>query len=341
MPRPRRELPVRTDAVAPLLELCARGGVDPVRLQRRFRLPEDARARPEVELPPTELGALFDAAARELGDGAVGLHLAESGLQPSRYGVAELAARASPTLGDALERLVRYGGLTGGTECALSAADPEGARFTLRFTGHPRGLSPHLDQWALAQVVAQARSLTGEPLAPLAVWFIHARVRDLEPLRAFFRTGRIHFGRPENGLLFPPDALALPLRSADARLLATADALAHRERSARPAGPGLGPRVAAVLRELVGEEPLRARAAATRLRMSVRTLQRRLEDEGTSFAALADGARREAAEALMGDPAVPLGEVAFRAGFSDFATFSRAFRRWTGQAPGAARTGTR
>jgi AraC-like DNA-binding protein len=73
--------------------------------------------------------------------------------------------------------------------------------------------------------------------------------------------------------------------------------------------------------------------------MSVRTLQRRLEDEGTSFGALADAARREAAEALIGDPDVPLAEVAFRAGFSDFGTFSRAFRRWTGKSPGAARDG--
>src|SRR5262245_17606698 len=93
VPRPRRELPVRTDAVAPLLEHCARGGVDPVRLQRRFRLPPSARTEAELDLPLRALGGLFDAAARELGDGALGVHLAESVL-PSRYSLAELAARA-------------------------------------------------------------------------------------------------------------------------------------------------------------------------------------------------------------------------------------------------------
>jgi len=338
VPRPRRELPVRTDAVAPLLEHCARGGVDPARLQRRFRLPASARTDPEIEIPPGVLGELFDAAARELGDGALGIHLAESVL-PSRYSLAELAARACATLGEALERLVRYAGLGGGVEAALAADDPAGARFTQRVPGHPRGVSAHLDQWALAQVLIQARALTGAPLSPRSVWFIHPRVRDLEPLRAFFRSGPIHFGRTENGMVLPREALQLPLRSADPRLLATADALAQRELSSgsRPASADLSPRVAAILRELVSEEPLRARAAATRLHMSVRTLQRRLEDEGTSFGALADAVRREEAEALIGDASVPLGEIAFRAGFSDFAAFSRAFRRWTGKAPGAAR----
>ncbi|HEY8209669.1 MAG TPA: AraC family transcriptional regulator ligand-binding domain-containing protein [Myxococcaceae bacterium] len=334
MPRPRREIPVRTDAVAPLLELCARGGVDPARFQRRFRLPEGARSEPEIEVAPGTLGELFDAAARELGDPALGVHLAES-VAPQRYSLAELAARASPTVGEALGRWVRYAALV---ECALVEGE-DGARFTQRFPGHPRGLSAHVDQWALAYVLVQVRALTGVEVVPRSVWFIHARVRDLEALIGFFRTRQIHFGRPENGMVLPREALSLPLRSADPRLLATADALARREPGGRPAGGAdLSPRVTVLLQELIaGDEPLRARAVATRLHMSVRTLQRRLEGEGASFGALADAVRRETAEALIGDVSVPLGEVAFRAGFSDFGTFSRAFRRWTGQSPGAAR----
>src|SRR5262249_20475115 len=149
----------------------------------------------------------------------------------------------------------------------------------------------------------QARALTGVMVAPRSVWFIHARVRDLEPLRAFFQSKEIHFGRPENGMALELAALGLPLKSADPRLLATAEALARRDLQAKPASSAdLAPRVAGVLRGLVSEEPLRARAVATRLHMSVRTLQRRLEDEGTSFGALADSVRREAAEALIGDP---------------------------------------
>lgn len=73
------------------------------------------------------------------------------------------------------------------------------------------------------------------------------------------------------------------------------------------------------------------------LRMSPRTLQRRLEDEGLRLSALIDDVRAQAARRHLEDPRIPLIDVAFRLGFSDLATFSRAFRRWTGMPPGAYR----
>ena len=71
--------------------------------------------------------------------------------------------------------------------------------------------------------------------------------------------------------------------------------------------------------------------------MSVRTLQRRLGEEGTSFAALVDEARHALSRELLGGTDLPLVEVASNLGFAEFATFSRAFKRWTGLAPGAYR----
>ena len=59
-----------------------------------------------------------------------------------------------------------------------------------------------------------------------------------------------------------------------------------------------------------------------------------MEAEGTSLTAVADETRAEVARELLADPALPLGEVAYRAGFADLATFSRAFKRWTGTSPG-------
>jgi AraC-like DNA-binding protein len=71
--------------------------------------------------------------------------------------------------------------------------------------------------------------------------------------------------------------------------------------------------------------------------MSVRTLQRRLGEEGTSFAALVDQARHQRSRLLIRSSELTLVEVATRVGFAEFATFSRAFKRWTGVAPGAYR----
>ncbi|MGB5735743.1 MAG: helix-turn-helix domain-containing protein [Thiohalocapsa sp.] len=71
--------------------------------------------------------------------------------------------------------------------------------------------------------------------------------------------------------------------------------------------------------------------------MSARTLHRRLAEVGTSFLATLEVVRRELAEQYTDDPTRSLSEISFLLGFSEQSAFSRAFRRWTGQAPSAVR----
>jgi len=73
---------------------------------------------------------------------------------------------------------------------------------------------------------------------------------------------------------------------------------------------------------------------ARAMHMSDRTLQRRLESEGTQLSDLVSLARRQLAERLLADETISLTEIAARTGFSELATFSRAFKRWTGKPPG-------
>ena len=70
------------------------------------------------------------------------------------------------------------------------------------------------------------------------------------------------------------------------------------------------------------------------MHMSARTLQLRLEQEDTQFSEVLDRARLGVARGLLLDPGVALSEAAVRLGFADLATFSRAFKRWTGKPPG-------
>jgi AraC-like DNA-binding protein len=76
---------------------------------------------------------------------------------------------------------------------------------------------------------------------------------------------------------------------------------------------------------------------ARRLGMSVRTLHRRLAEDGQSFQSLVSRARREAAETLLRADDHSLAEIAFLTGFSDQSAFTRAFKRWTGMTPAAFR----
>jgi AraC-like DNA-binding protein len=73
---------------------------------------------------------------------------------------------------------------------------------------------------------------------------------------------------------------------------------------------------------------------ASSMHMSARTLQRRLEDEGTRFGEVLEEVRARLARTWLRDPSLGLSEIAARLGFADLATFSRAFKRWTGMPPG-------
>jgi AraC-like DNA-binding protein len=66
-------------------------------------------------------------------------------------------------------------------------------------------------------------------------------------------------------------------------------------------------------------------------------LSRKLEQEGTSVVAIADGVRHETALAYVLDRRLELTEVAFLLGFSHVESFHRAFKRWTGETPVAYR----
>jgi len=73
------------------------------------------------------------------------------------------------------------------------------------------------------------------------------------------------------------------------------------------------------------------------LHMSVSTLQRHLATEGTSFQALKDQLRRDLAIVRLNTSTVPLAALAGELGFADSAAFQRAFKTWTGGAPGSYR----
>src|SRR5207245_70477 len=77
--------------------------------------------------------------------------------------------------------------------------------------------------------------------------------------------------------------------------------------------------------------------AAEQLHMSTSTLQRHLALEGTSFRALKDDLRRDLAIVRLNTSEVPLAALAAELGFADGPAFQRAFKTWTGSAPGSYR----
>jgi AraC-like DNA-binding protein len=348
---------MRSQLIAPTLALVrdARGAAAATALARRHDLPAGAADAPEVALPLAGLRALLDDAAATAGEPMLGVRLAER-FPRGGYGVVEFSCRSAPTIRAALARLVRYVALLNEL-VAVSLEDVRGAadaaapgRSTTRgraghavveqrIAGEPLCVGRHGNEFFVAHLVARARELSGVPVVPERAWFAHPAPADGEvaALCQAIGTTRVRFGAGANGLALAAALLDAPLASSDPPLLSILDDTAEKALAGRGGGARLIGLVRERIRAGLGEAPPSLAAVAATLRMSTRTLQRRLADDGVSFADLVDEVRRDLALDYVRDPRRPLGEVAFLLGYAELSPFLRAFKRWTGRTPAEVR----
>jgi len=93
-------------------------------------------------------------------------------------------------------------------------------------------------------------------------------------------------------------------------------------------------RIRRLLRSRLHDELPSLDEVARTLALTPQTLSRRLREEGQGFQALKDDLRRDAAIELLQRPDLTLLDIAAQIGFSEASTFHRAFKKWTGVAPG-------
>jgi AraC-like DNA-binding protein len=96
---------------------------------------------------------------------------------------------------------------------------------------------------------------------------------------------------------------------------------------------GFGGLVQQIVTRLLPDGYPNVQSVAEMVRVSARTLQRRLAEEGLTFAGVLARARFDVAQRMLEDPARKVIDVALDLGYSDHAHFTRAFVRWTGLAP--------
>jgi AraC-like DNA-binding protein len=340
MARPTKGPPVPSALVPALVRLVReRDAEGAALLALRLGIEPAEVDADEVAVAPETLEEALEAAADALSEPNLALRL-PADLRLRRYGLAELAARSATTVREGLSRMARYAPLVHpAIACALEETPAE-AIWRQRTPSRPRGIGRHAHEYALAYVLTCMRRDSGAPLALTRAWFAHPRPRDLGPLHRFFATQAIDFGCEDSGFALAAGELDLALATADPRLLVTADELADAAVRSLPRSTDLAGAVGLRVEALLpGEADIEA--VATAMHMSVRTLQRKLDAEGASFSEIVDEVRHRLACRWLADDRRTLSDVAFSLGFSDLATFSRAFKRWTGKPPGAWRLAER
>ncbi len=138
------------------------------------------------------------------------------------------------------------------------------------------------------------------------------------------------------GLVLPASTLDQPLKMADPRVFQEAAQICERELKKLEANESWAGRVRRLLLESQNDFPS-LQATARLLRVTPRTLHRRLGDEDTSFRAILDDVRYRLARDQLSAGVSSIEEIAFSLGYSDPANFRRAFKRWAGVPPSAMR----
>jgi len=163
--------------------------------------------------------------------------------------------------------------------------------------------------------------------------------------RPFRRETRYLFGRePTFAAGAPRIAFAAELASL-AVVRRRSDADAHARASLRaimlaPPAPTLHDELRGVLAAAQPFADLGVADAARRLGRSRASLARELARHGSTFQDIKDELRRDRAIALLAETSLDFAEIAERLGYSAASAFQRAFRQWTGVAPGALRSVT-
>lgn len=302
-------------------DVLARAGIDAARL-----------ARPDGQLTLGEVDRIWQAGAALTATPALGLAIGRQA-QPASFSLVGQVMMTAPDLGTALRDAVRLTPLIG--EGGLIEIDHEPGRVLMRYT-------PASADWvlkdmrvdaALGASLMLARMITGQDLCPVEVRLERTPPADAEPWATLFGAP-IRFAARQNALVWNLSQMAMPLRAADEavnRLL-----LAHAEDVCRErlAGGGTPAALRRVLQGLLAADRRpTVEAAASALNTSVRSLQRALDEAGSSFSAERDAVRLALARRYLSHPDLRVETVAARLGFAEAGVFVRAFRRWTGETP--------
>lgn len=304
-------------------------GVNSSAVLRRAGLPQGYGKESRVLLSTEELFALWRAIGEVASDPAIGLRLGTE-TKAERFHPIGIASLSCENFGAAMEQMARYKQLTCPEEIVQSKHDGEWCiqfRWLLANEIEP----PVLDECCFAWVLSTARVGTGACLSPVRVEFIQER--------RHVKTIERHFGCPvvcgasSNAIVFRAADAGRPFVTRNAELLGLLAPQFEEELKQESESDNFVERVRLAIQEkLTGQRPTIDDVAGT-LHMSSRTVQRRLQDEGSSFQKVLEEARHQLARHYLNNSVLELNEAAYLLGYNDASSFVRAFRTWEGVPP--------
>jgi AraC-like DNA-binding protein len=308
-------------------------GLDVQDVLRHASLPLDLFSRDQPTLTAGEYFRLWEAMQHLQNDPVFPLRLGQS-ISVEAFSPPIFACFCSANLNAALARLAQYKPLCGPLRLDVRL---DAQCTVVALTGLPQNapLPASLIATELVFLVYLARLATREPIAPKAV-HVEAQLPQSQAYEAFFRC-RVEVG-PFSGLTFLSEDARKPFLTANDKMWSVFEPDLRKRLADLNLRSTFRDRVRACLIEVLASGQCTMADVARRLAVSHRTLQRRLQEEGTSFQQELNRLREELARHYLVNSRYSSAEIAFLLGYDDPSSFIRAFHAWTGQTPEGARS---
>ena len=309
-------------------------GHDPNLVFQKVGLDPKLLADPNSRYSVSKMRSLWNEAMVITNDPCFGLQAGKR-WHPTTFHALGYAWLASNSLADALERLRRYAHLV--SSSLEMTVEMRGADYAVTFGMPDRSTVavPAASDAGLAALVQMCRQICGDDFTPRAVLMSRGRPLCSERFEDFFRSP-VEYGVQANGLIIDATMVERRLPTGNAELARVNEDvvikyLSHMDHAS------IATQVKAHLIDRLPSGHFSEEAIAQSLNLSLRSLQRRLLEEGTGYFRLLEETRRDLAKDYIENTKLSINEIAYLLGFSEHANFTRAFRRWYDASPSAYR----
>jgi AraC-like DNA-binding protein len=261
---------------------------------------------------------------------ALGLAIAKR-VQPAHVGLLAYLGLSCATLGDALLQLQRYHRLAydGSTLYVRQVGTNIEISWGME-AGCPGQLVDETAVGLFYQIVSQLMHPHRLKLESLA--FINAPPLRKQPYYDFFGCP-VYFEAPRTSIVLSIAHLSTPLSRPDSALQAILDQQAGALLATLPRHDEFDRQLQGLLVEAVHIGQVGIEHVAAGMGLSVRALQRRLAQRGSSYQQRLDQVRWTLADQYLQDQGLGLADIALLLGYSEQSAFQRAYKQWTGKTP--------
>jgi AraC-like DNA-binding protein len=316
--------------ILPIAQALRLQGIDAMEVIEGVGIDPAGVINPDRRIAVDVMNNLLHRCVDLTGDEAFGLSAAEL-LQPQVLHGLGLAWLASDTVYDGLKRTVRFSQLMSTGAMMSLAEEGEFVHLTIERAVNIEGYAYAGGDFAVGMFVRMCALALGEYISPVTIEMDRPTPADPDRFESMLGS-RISFGCDRIRLTFYLADIQEPLATGDPALARVNDAQTQSYLDSFLAQTTSREVVGKIVEKLPQGPPSQEQIASS-LNVSNRTLQRKLKNEGTSFMDLLQDTRMQLARRYLLQPTRSVVETSYLLGFSEPSTFSRAFKRWTGQAP--------